>query len=111
MSSRAKRAINRDILKSPKKTNSRLLKENNLDISKRTLQKVLKEEGWTVNISSKKPILDVEKAKMRLVYCKNQLKNLSNINLRKIIFSDESGIERGHGACKGLRQRHDLKVR
>jgi len=37
ISSREKRVINRDLTRSPKKENKRLLLENNLDISKRTL--------------------------------------------------------------------------
>ena len=59
---------------------------------------MLKEEGWVVNICSKKQILTKERAKNRLVYAKNRLKELSNIDFTKIIFSDESGIERGHGS-------------
>jgi len=37
ISPREKRVINRDLTRSPKKENKRLLLENNLDISKRTL--------------------------------------------------------------------------
>ena len=37
VSPRAQRGLNRDIIKSPKKTKKRLLRENNLDISTRTL--------------------------------------------------------------------------
>lgn len=98
VSSRAKRAINRDITRSPKKTKKRLLRENNLNISISTLKRVLKDEGWVINICSKKQILNKEKARNRLAYAKNRLKELSNIDFTKIIFSDESGIERGHGS-------------
>ena len=98
VSDRAKRAINRDITRSPKKTKSRLLKENNLDISSRTLQRVLKAEDWTINKSTKKPILDATRARKRLAVAKERLTNLSNDQVTKIIFSDESGIQRGHGA-------------
>ena len=97
-SSRAKRAINRDITRSPKKTNKRLLEENSLEISNRTLQRVLKDEGWSINISSKKAFLNAKKAKNRLAWAKNKLKELDNIDFRKIIFSDESGIQRNRGA-------------
>ena len=95
---RAIRALNRDITKSPKKTNKRLLNKDNLDISTRTLQRVLRSEGWSITTSQKKRILNAERAKARLKYAKTKLKELSNINFKKIIFSDESGIQRGHGS-------------
>ena len=98
VSPRAQRGLNRDIIKSPKKTKKRLLRENNLDISTRTLQRVLKDKGWVINIWTKKQILDKEKAKNRLAYAKKKLKELSNVNFKKIVFSDESGIQRGHGS-------------
>ena len=98
VSPRAQRGLNRDIIKSPKKTKKRLLRENNLDISTRTLQRVLKDQGWVINICTKKQILDKEKAKNRLAYAKKKLKELSNVNFKKIVFSDESGIQRGHGS-------------
>jgi hypothetical protein len=98
LSTRTRRAINRDITKSPKKTNSRLIRENNLEVSTRTLQRVLRVEGWTVNICSKKSTLNASRARERLAYAKRQLKELSNIDFKKIIFSDECGVERGHGS-------------
>lgn len=98
LSDRAKRAINRDITRSPKKTKSRLLNENNLEISSRTLQRVLKSEGWTVNKSTKKPILNAKLAQKRLAHAKERLAALSNNQITKTIFSDESGCQRGHGA-------------
>ena len=94
---REKRALKRDITRSPKKTNNRLLLENNLSISKRTLQRFLKEEGYTINIATKKPYINALNAKLRLKYAKEALKN-KNITLNKIIFSNESSIQRGHGA-------------
>jgi len=54
---RVKRVIKRDILRSPKKINKRLIIENNLGISKRSLQYIFKEEGVTTNIATKKPII------------------------------------------------------
>jgi transposase len=95
---RTKRAINRDLTRSPKKTNKRLLKENNLNISTRSLQRLLKEQGYSCNVANKKPILNSLKAKNRLNFAKEQLKGIENIDFSKIIFSDESGIQRGHGA-------------
>ena len=98
LSSRDLRAINRDITKGSRKIKKRLIRENNLNISIRTLQRALKDQGWVINISKKKQILNKEKARKRLYYAKKQLKELTNINFRKIIFSDECGIERGHGS-------------
>jgi hypothetical protein len=40
---RARRAFNRDLTRSPKKTNKRSLKENNLSFTTRSLQRLLKE--------------------------------------------------------------------
>lgn len=97
LSERDKRSINRDLTRSPKKTNRRLLVENDVNISTRTLQRFLKREGYSINIAKKKSILNKEKAKNRLKYAKDMLKNLSNIRLDRIIFSDESAIQRGRG--------------
>ena len=58
---REKRIINRDFIKNPKVQNNELLLINNLDISKRTLQRFLKEEGYSCNPSFKKPHLDKKK--------------------------------------------------
>ena len=100
LNSREKRAINRDLLLSPKKTNKRILFENSLKISTRSLQRVLKEEGYTINVATKKPYVDAKNAKLRVKYAKERLKSYKNkeIDLKKVIFSDESSIERGHGA-------------
>ena len=42
---RIKRVINRDIIKNLKKTNKSILLDNNIDLSKRSLQNLLKEQG------------------------------------------------------------------
>jgi transposase len=108
---RTKRVINRDLTRSPKKENKRLLLENNLPIKKRALQRLLKEEGYSINTSSKKPIINKENAKKRLIYAKEQDKNIKKINLNKIIFSDESAIQRGHGSrTEYYRKRGNNKV-
>ena len=91
---RVKRIIKRDLLRSPKKINKRILIENNLGISKRSLYNILKEQGATTNIATKKLIISKKAAKLRVIYAKEQLKKLENkeINLKKIIFLDESSI-------------------
>ena len=110
LSPREKRVLNRDLTRSPKKVNKRLLIENDLPINKRTLQRFLKKEEYTLKKSSKKPYLNKEKARKRLLYCKEQEKNLKNINFKKVIFSDESAIERGHGArAENYRKRRNQK--
>ena len=97
---REKRVINRDLLQSLKKINKRILFENSIEISTRGLQRFLKEEGYSINVASKKPYIDVKNAKLRVKYAKESLKSYKNkkINLKKVIFLDESSIERGHGA-------------
>src|SRR3954466_926944 len=46
ISKRATRVVNRDLERSPKKTNQRILEENNLDFSTRSLQRLLKVEKY-----------------------------------------------------------------
>ena len=58
---RQKTVINRDFIKNPKVQNNELISINNLDISKRTLQRFLKEEDYSYNTSFKKPYLDKKK--------------------------------------------------
>ena len=95
---REKRVINRELAKFPKIKNKELLSLNDLNISERTLQRFLKEENYHYNTSFKKPYLSKKAKKERNLYAKKQLKNIKNINFYKIIFSDESAIERGHGS-------------
>src|SRR5205814_5435825 len=92
LNSRAKRQLNRDLERSLKKTNKRLLFENNIKVSLRSLQRFIKEEGYTINIANKKPLINKKKAIKRVSYSKEQLRRLKNkeFSLRKIIFSDES---------------------
>ena len=89
---RTKRAINRDLTRSPKKTNKRILEENSLDLSTRSLQRLLREENYSINTSKKKQLLNAKKAKNRLLYAKERLKNIKNINFNKVIFLDESTL-------------------
>ena len=70
LSTRKKRIINRDLTRSPKKVNKRVLIENDLPISKRSLQRFLKEEEYTLRKSKKKPYLNKEKARNRLLFYK-----------------------------------------
>src|SRR5437763_5374827 len=87
ISKRKKRVIKRDILRSLKKINKRLIIENNLGITKRSLQYFFKKEGATTNVASKKSLILAKSAKLRAKYAKEQLKKLENkeINLKKII--------------------------
>ena len=109
---RTKRASNRDLTRSPKKTNKRILEENSLDLSTRSLQRLLREENYSFNTSKKKKLLNAKKAKNRRLYAKERLNNIKNINFNKIIFSDESAIQRGHGARTDYsRKRYNKRVR
>lgn len=111
LSSREKRILNRDLTRSPKKVNKRLLIENYLSVSNRTLQRFLKEEEYSIKKSSKKPYLNKEKARNRLNYSKEQDKNIKNINFRKVMFSDEATVERGKGArAETYRKRRNEKA-
>ena len=108
---RTKRAINRDLTRSPKKTNKRIIEDNSLDLSTRSLQRLLREENYSINTSKKKQLLNAKKAQNRLLYAKERLKNIKNINFNKVIFSDESAIQRGHGArTEYSRKRYNKRV-
>lgn len=91
LSLRDKRVINRDLTRSPKKENKRLLIENSLGVTKRSLQRFLKEEGYNINISKKKPYLNKKKADIRLKDSKIKKKD-KTIKLEKIAFSDKTAI-------------------
>ena len=75
LSSRTKRLINRDLLLSPKKTNKRILFENSIEVSTGSLQHFLKEEGYYINVATKKPFIDQKNAKLRVKYCKGAIKS------------------------------------
>jgi len=108
---RTKRAINRDLTRSPKKTNKRIIEDNSLDLSTRSLQRFLREENYSINTSKKKQLLNAKKAKNRFLYAKETLKNIKKINFNKVIFSDESAIQRRHGArTEYSRKRYNKKV-
>ena len=78
--------------------NKRLILENNISLSKRSLQRFLKSEKYSINVARKKPFLNKDKARKRLLFAEKQKRNIRNIILNKIIFSDESAIQRGHGS-------------
>jgi len=107
---RAKKVINRDLTRSPKKENKRLLLKNNLGVTKRILQTLLKEKGYLVNISKKKRLLNEKKAENRDIYAKEQLKE-KDLGLNKVIFSDKYSIQRGHGSrAEYHRKRRNKKL-
>ena len=64
------------------------------------LQRFLREENYSVNVASKKALLNKDKAKKRLSFSKESNRNIKKINLKKIVFSDEAAIERGKGGRK-----------
>lgn len=111
ISQRTTRSINRDLTRSPKKENKTIIEDNSLKVSTRSLQRVLKEQGYSIKIAKKKSILDAEKASNRLIYARKTSRNLENIDFSKVIFSDESSIQRGHGARNEyVRKRQNKRV-
>jgi glyoxylate utilization-related uncharacterized protein len=72
----------------------RLLKENNLSFTTRSIQRLLKEQGYSYKVATKKPILNSFKTKNRIYFTKEQLKEIKDIDLSKIIYSHELGIQR-----------------
>ena len=97
LTKREERVINRDLIKDPKKENNSLLVENRLVISKRSLQRFLRKENYSVNVACKKALLNKDKAKKRLSFSKESDKNIKKINLNKIVFSNKAAIKRGKG--------------
>jgi len=53
---RTKRAINRDLTRSSKKTTKRIIEDNSLDLSTRSLQHLLRDENYSINTSKKKQL-------------------------------------------------------
>ena len=111
LTKKEERVINRDLIKDPKKTSKSLLVENKLNISKRSLQRFFKRENYSVNTARKKAILNKDKAKKRLIFSKENDKNIKKINLYKIVFSDKAAIKRGKGGRKEYyRKRQNNRV-
>jgi len=57
---RTKRAINRDLTRSPKEINKRIIEDNSLDLSTRSLQRLLREENYSINTPKKKQLLNAK---------------------------------------------------
>ena len=111
ISKRATRVVNRDLERSPKKTNRRILEENNLDFSTRSLQRLLRSEKYSISTAKKKQLLNQEKALLRKRYVKKTIKILKYIHFNKVIFLDESSIQRRHGARQEyVRKRRNKKT-
>ena len=75
LTKREERVINRNLTKDPKKENNSLIVEDNIKISKRLLQRFLRRENYSVNVATKKPLLNKDKAKKRLGFLKESNKN------------------------------------
>ena len=112
ISKRATRVVNRDLERSPKKTNRRILEENNLDFSTRSLQRLLRSEKYSISTAKKKQLLNKEKALLRKRYVKKTIKILKYIHFNKVIFLDKSSIQRRHGTRQEyVRKRRNKKTR
>ena len=89
LTKRDERVVNRDLSKNPKTENNSLLVENELEISKRSLQRFLRSENYSVNVAGKKALLNKDKAKKRLSFSKEINQNIKKKNLNKIVFSEK----------------------
>jgi len=79
ISKRATRVVNRDLTRSPKKTNRRILEENNLGFSTRSLQHLLKVQGYSTSTAKKKQTSNAEKAANYKKYAKKTLKTCKGL--------------------------------
>jgi hypothetical protein len=86
LSSREKRRINRELTKYPKTINRRLIVDNSLTISTRSLQRFLSKEVYSVYVANKKPIISRDSARKRLLYVKKIPKEIENRGLDRIVF-------------------------
>ena len=68
-------------------------------------------ENYSVNMACKKALLNKDKAKKRLSFLKESNKNIKNINLYQIVFSNKAAIKRGKGGRREYyRKRQNNKV-
>ena len=111
LTKREERVINRDLLKDPKMENNSLLIKNKLKILKRSLQRFLRKENYSINITCKKALLNKDKAKKRLSFLKESNKNIKKRNFNNIVFSNKAAIKRGKGGRREYyRKRQNNRV-
>ena len=82
---RTQRQLKRHITGNAKTTNQELLKENSVEVLKRTIQRFLKEEGYSRNVAKKVLIISEKASKERLRFAKEN-KNITTLRLERIIF-------------------------
>ena len=80
----------------PKITYQNLGKELGIAVSKKTLYRVLKQQGITNWLAKKRPILTQKHAQQRLQFAK-QYRYWSIQDWARVIWSDECSVERGSG--------------
>lgn len=96
LSRRDQRTILRYVRKNPKLSYEQVLADLRLPICKKTIYRILKEEGIKKWIAKQRPLLTEETAKIRLDWCLAR-KNWTWEEWKTYIFSDEASIERGKG--------------
>ena len=96
LSRRDRRLILRIIRRNPKLTYAALKIESGLTVSKKTLYRMLKDEGISNWLAKKRPLITPEVAAKRLRWAK-KYKDWSWDEWCKMIWSDECSLERGKG--------------
>src|SRR5947207_2145920 len=69
LSHRDRRVLLRLIRKCPKLTYDQIISETGLDVCKKTVYRILREEGIKKWVAKQRPLLTEETAKIRLVWC------------------------------------------
>ena len=80
----------------PKWTYKTLLKEAGLEVSHRTVYRVLKKHGIRNWLAKKRPELSPEVARTRLIWAREHA-NWTHEQWMNVIWSDECSVERGTG--------------
>ncbi len=96
LSRRDRRRLLRLIYKCPKLTYDQIISETGLDVCRKTVYRMLREEGIKKWIAKQRPLLTEETAKIRLTWCLAR-KDWTWEEWKTYIFSDEASIERGKG--------------
>jgi len=93
---RVHRRIIRFCRTAPDATYAEVIERLQLDVSKDTVRRILKEQGITNWRKKKRPALTKENARERLLFCR-KYKAWSADDWKKVIWSDECSVERGTG--------------
>lgn len=93
LTARAERSLLRSVHKEPKMPFKRLIQENQLGVSRSTVQRTLRAYGLRKWLSKKKPFISKAAAEKRLKFAKEMVE----FDWRNAIFSDECSYAPGSG--------------